>query len=175
MLPWAHCQKWSLGCWTYLSMMVFDIVIMQKSLEMRVWGSRDFQAALCVLQDSLVVPKVCDCSSGCSSGLMGWCAVLPEGFNCPGLLRWWDQSRLMPFLKKRVYLSYQKQISMYVSVTYSLQNCRNQTASCLFQSEFKRPSKQCETEEVSLNMTVTHQPQRLCFRFCVTACDCSSI
>lgn len=68
-LPWAHCP--SLGHWTHLYIMVFDIVIMQKSLGMRGWGSHEFQPALCVLQGSLVVPRVCDCSPGCSSGLSG--------------------------------------------------------------------------------------------------------
>lgn len=107
-------------------------------------------------------------------------AALPEGFHCPGLLQWWDQNRLMTFLKRRLP-KLPKQISatksrfpcIYFILLAKLQ--KSNSASCLLQSVFKRPSKQCEAEEVSLNMTLTHQPQRLCFRFCVTACDCSSI
>lgn len=77
--------------------MVLDRVIMQKSLELRVWGSREFQPAQCVLQGSLVVPRVCDCSPGCRGA---------EGFSCAGLLQRWDQNRLMMFLKKRIYLKF---------------------------------------------------------------------
>lgn len=89
--------KCSQGHWTYLPMMVLDTVIMQKSLELRVWGSCEFQPAQCVLQGSLVVPRVCDCSPGCRGA---------EGFSCAGLLQRWDQNRLMMFLKKRIYLKF---------------------------------------------------------------------
>lgn len=66
-------------------------------------------------------------------------------------------------------------ISIYCILFAKLQ--KPNSASCLPSINIQKTVylKQCETEEVPLNMTLTHQPQRLHFRFCVTACDCSCI
>lgn len=129
------------------------------------WGSGDHMSfrQLCVFYR---VPWWC---SGCVAAALAAAqgsqpdgAVVPEGFSCPGLLQWWDQNRLMTCLKKRVYLSYQKQISMYVSITYSLQNCRNKTLPPACFSQYSKDHLNC----VKLRKCLWIWPWRISHRGC---------